>query len=247
MPLAAASAVGLDAVVSGTGALSGPADGAVGAGALEAPAPARGFVAGGVGAGAETGGVLVVAGALAGGVAVAASVLVLAANANGSRSAASRTALLSSAPLVALSRPSIDGGRSSPLPKAAANGELVIATDGSATTSVAPVGPVGAAAAAGAAVGAGAPVVVGVEVVEASSAAGAGRRKRTGIAISPTTSSAATGHSRFSTSSRATLRSAIIRHLRRSGGTRSWWPRHPWRARPWQDRASPRGRVRRPA
>src|SRR5204863_6087868 len=111
--------------------------------------------------------------------------------ANGSCSGASATSLRWSAPLVAFSRPSIDGGRLRPAPNAAANGELVRPTLGSAPTSavaaeaVAPVAPVvPVAAAAGAAAGAG---------VVPSIAAGDGRRKSTGTATRSAASSAATG------------------------------------------------------
>src|SRR4051812_14145113 len=111
-----ASAVVSDAGVVVSGA--GPSGVAVPVGPLEVvpvepPPNGTPLAAGAVDAGAaggETGGVLVVAGALVGTEADAASVL--AAKANGSRSEASRTALRSSAPLVALSRPSIEGGRS---------------------------------------------------------------------------------------------------------------------------------------
>src|SRR3954471_8997713 len=55
--------------------------------------------------------------------------------ANGSWSGASATSLRGAAPLVAFNRPAIDGGRLRPAPKAAAKGELVIPTLGSAATS----------------------------------------------------------------------------------------------------------------
>src|SRR3954470_6027717 len=131
------SGAGAGAVLSGVVVPVGPLEVVP----VEPPPNGTPLVAGAVdaeAAGGETGGVLVVAGALVG----TEADVVLAAKANGSRSAASRTAWHSSAPLVALSRPSIEGGRSRPLPNAAANGELVMATDGS-TAPVAPAAPVG--------------------------------------------------------------------------------------------------------
>src|SRR4051812_979328 len=217
--LVSATGVSGGACVSADGEL-GPAGALVAPDAGAAPAEADAVVLAGAAAEAPPP-------EAAGAGAVDADAVAELAVANGSRSGASATSLRSSAPLVDFSRPSIDGGRLSPLPNAAANGELVSATPGSE--------PASAGAAVVAAVGA---VVVGAGAEAAgvlaagAMAAGVERRNSTGTAIRPTTSSAATGHRRRSTRSRARVLSGLIRRLQQG----SRWTR---RAPAWSCSAPP--------